>query len=313
MAQVGQLFRYPVKSMQGERVDRLEFTNGSAVGDRQWALVDSVSGVFLSAKRHGRLLEASAATANDGTVVIGLPNGEELEAADPATAASLSEWLGHDVEIRRPADGVMPAYEALADSTDEGSDTVTFAGPSTHFADFADVHVMTTASMLAAKGLHPAGDWDVRRFRPTMVLEAEGEGFVEDEWVGSRRRCDGIVRAVHEDDPLQPADALAARSRPRQRRRPCPSRRTRLLSRCLRRFPPRRARRRRRRRQPRERLILRLRNGERARYVPHTGERELQMARRRTAQMVTAMSSTDSASSQPPSIHWNDQNRLTGW
>jgi hypothetical protein len=63
---------------------------------------------------------------------------------------------------------------------------VTFAGPSTHFADFADVHVMTTASMLAAKGLHPAGDWDVRRFRPTMVLEAEGEGFVEDEWVGSR-------------------------------------------------------------------------------------------------------------------------------
>jgi hypothetical protein len=38
-----------------------------------------------------------------------------------------------------------------------------------------------------------------------------------------------------------------------------------------------------------------------------------QAARRRTSQTVAAMSSTDSASSQPPSIHWNGQNRLTGW
>jgi hypothetical protein len=29
--------------------------------------------------------------------------------------------------------------------------------------------------------------------------------------------------------------------------------------------------------------------------------------------MVAAMSSTDSASSQQPSIHWNGQNRLAGW
>jgi hypothetical protein len=36
-------------------------------------------------------------------------------------------------------------------------------------------------------------------------------------------------------------------------------------------------------------------------------------ARRRTSQTVAAMSNTDSASSQPPSVHWNGQNRLTGW
>jgi catechol 2,3-dioxygenase-like lactoylglutathione lyase family enzyme len=38
-----------------------------------------------------------------------------------------------------------------------------------------------------------------------------------------------------------------------------------------------------------------------------------QVARRRTSQTVAAMSSTDSASSQPPSIHWKFQNRLAGW
>jgi hypothetical protein len=38
-----------------------------------------------------------------------------------------------------------------------------------------------------------------------------------------------------------------------------------------------------------------------------------QAARRRTSQMVAAIKSRDSASSQPPSIHWNGQNRLPGW
>ncbi len=38
-----------------------------------------------------------------------------------------------------------------------------------------------------------------------------------------------------------------------------------------------------------------------------------QAARRRTSRTVTAMSSADSTSSQPPSIHWNGQNRLAGW
>jgi hypothetical protein len=38
-----------------------------------------------------------------------------------------------------------------------------------------------------------------------------------------------------------------------------------------------------------------------------------QAARRRTTQTVAAMRTTESASSQPPSIHWNDQNRLPGW
>src|ERR1039457_7724083 len=40
--------------------------------------------------------------------------------------------------------------------------------------------------------------------------------------------------------------------------------------------------------------------------------RMAQAARRGTSQTVAAMSSTDSVSSQPPSIHWEGQNRLLG-
>ena len=188
MAHVAALYRYPVKSMQGERVERLEFEEASATGDRRWALVDPESGLFLSAKRHGRLLEASARTEADGSVVICLPDGSELEAADPGTNACLSDWLGHVVELRRPTGATSPSYEAFDDALDEESATHAFTGSTMHFADFADVHLLTTASLLAAKALHPLGDWDVRRFRPTILVEAEGSdvGFVEDSWIGAR-------------------------------------------------------------------------------------------------------------------------------
>lgn len=188
MAYAASLFRYPVKSMQGERVERLEFAEPSATGDRRWALLDVESGLYLSAKRHGRLLEASARTEPDGAVVIRLPDGSELEAADPAASPRLSDWLGRAVELRRPTGATSPSYEGLDDALDEGSGTHTFSGSTTHFADFADVHLLTTASLLAAKALRPSSDWDVRRFRPTMLLETGDEqvGFVEDAWIGSR-------------------------------------------------------------------------------------------------------------------------------
>ena len=54
-----------------------------------------------------------------------------------------------------------------------------------------------------------------------------------------------------------------------------------------------------------ERPVVLLRGG------PQGGMR--QAARRWTSQMVVAMSSADSASSQPPSIHWKSQNRLADW
>jgi hypothetical protein len=188
MGHVNQLFRYPVKSMQGERVERLEFVGGSASGDRQWALVDTDTGVFMSAKRHGALLEAAPRTEPDGSVVIGLPGGAEVRTGDAEANGVLSDWLGHGVELRTPAEGVAPAYESLSDPTDEASETVTFHGPASHFADFADVHLLTTASLRATKALHPEGDWDVRRFRPTVLIDVgdggEAEGFLEDEWVG---------------------------------------------------------------------------------------------------------------------------------
>jgi hypothetical protein len=181
---VESVHRYPVKSMRGELPERITLENGHVTGDREWAIVDPATGFLLSAKRHGALLEASARTEDDGTVVITLPSGAEVEAPAPSAAAALSEWLGREVQIQRPGDHQLP-FELLVDALDEGSEVIPFTGPQHHFADFADVHLLTEASLRAATALHPDGDWDARRFRPTVLVSGENDGFAEDAWVGS--------------------------------------------------------------------------------------------------------------------------------
>lgn len=182
---VSQLWRFPVKSMQGAPVDELVLGADGVEGDRGWAVVDPAAGKVLSAKRWGRLLEASAAE-EGGTVVVALPDGSTHEAGDPATDAALSAWLDHDVRLVQPPPGDGLPYELPTEAWDDTSPLWEFPGPpGGPFVDLAAAHVLTTASLRAAAALHPEGDWDVRRFRPTALVEVGGDAFVEDGWVGA--------------------------------------------------------------------------------------------------------------------------------
>ncbi|MDP1819975.1 MAG: MOSC N-terminal beta barrel domain-containing protein [Acidimicrobiales bacterium] len=98
---VAELWRYPVKSMQGERVKRLAVGPGGADGDRMLAVVDPAAGKVLSAKRWADLLMASARTEGDD-VVLTLPSGAEHAASDPAVHDALSEWLELAVRLVHP-------------------------------------------------------------------------------------------------------------------------------------------------------------------------------------------------------------------
>lgn len=184
MQQVGtvtQLWRYPVKSFQGERVERLEVAAGGAVGDRTLAVVDPAAGKVLSAKRHPALLMASARL-EDQTVVLRLPDGSEHDADDPGIHQCLSDWL--DLEVRLappPADVVLP-MEMHTGMSDDTTPIFDWPGPLGTWLDLADAHWLTTASLAAATALHPEGDWDVRRFRPTALIGTPGEGWVEEAW-----------------------------------------------------------------------------------------------------------------------------------
>jgi hypothetical protein len=178
---VKELWRHPVKSLQGERVQELALAPGGAAGDRVLAVVDPAARKVLSAKRHANLLLAAARLDGD-RVVVTLPDGSEHGSDDPDVHSALSSWLGMDVRLEPPpADAVYP-MEMYTGMSDEDTPLFDWAGPPGTWVDLADSHWVTTSSLATIAGEHPDGQWDVRRFRPNGLIETAAPGYPEEGW-----------------------------------------------------------------------------------------------------------------------------------
>lgn len=191
-ARVAELHRFPVKSLQGLRPDALELTAAGVAGDRAHALVDVASGTLMSAKRWKDLFFAQG---RDDAIV--LPDGEEVALDAPDADARLSAWLGRPVRLTTTggADGEL-SYEMTFDPPDDGAEYVPIPAPAGSLVDLAPVHLVTTATLAGAAATHPELDWDVRRFRPNLLVEADVEPFGEDAWSGRRVRVGEAVLEV---------------------------------------------------------------------------------------------------------------------
>jgi len=180
------LWRYPVKSMQGESVATLELGSERIPGDREWGVRDSATGVVLTAREAPRLIHAAARLDGDG-VVVTLPDGRELREDDEHTDLALSSFVGRPVHLAHAKRDEQARFETLSEYSSGTPTMVQWASKTGSFNDGAAVHVLTTASLRAASALHPDGAWDVRRFRPNLLVEADGDGvFPEDDWSGLR-------------------------------------------------------------------------------------------------------------------------------
>ena len=182
---VAELWRYPVKSLQGERVAAAELTFRGLVGDRGRALFDLETGLGLTARRHPVLLHAAARLRDDGGVDVTLPDGSV--ATDDA---ALSSWLGRPVALRAAAEVVEPRrYENPEDVETEAADSwFVFEGSAQAFHDSVPVTLLSTASV---------GPRPVRRFRPNVVLDGGGENAL----VGGTVRIGGAAVAVTDRVP----------------------------------------------------------------------------------------------------------------
>lgn len=179
------LWRHPVKSLQGERLEVADLEGDGVVGDRRWGLRDQRTGRILTARRRPELLGASARYDGD-TPVITLPEGDTVTGPGPATDLRLSQWLASPVSLVRSLDHAPGRAEFFEDPTDDTSATVEWTMPQGRFVDAAPVLVLTTASLRTAARHYPAGAWDPRRFRANIVVGLEGDGWVEDSWVGQQ-------------------------------------------------------------------------------------------------------------------------------
>jgi uncharacterized protein YcbX len=169
-----EIWRFPVKSLLGERLDRAELGPEGVAGDRSWALFDVQTGFGLTARRVPELLFLAARLRGHGGVEVVLPDGT-VTAEDDV----LSDWAGRRVALR-PAGDVRGARRYENPSDVEAEETARwdpFAGADGAFHDNADARV----TLLSTGTL---GSWDRRRFRANVVLAGAGE----DELVGSRAR-----------------------------------------------------------------------------------------------------------------------------
>lgn len=156
---VAELWRYPVKGLRGERVDRLQVEADGGPGDRSLAVVDERG--IVTGRRKQRMIGLAATLGADGEPLV---DGSPWQA--PESAAAIREVAGSGAKLTRPLGG------------------------GGHEHDAAPILLLTDGSV-AQLG------YDRRRFRPNIYVEG-AEGPVEQSWIGRRVRVGELVLAVAE-------------------------------------------------------------------------------------------------------------------
>jgi len=202
------LWRYPVKSMMGEELNATEVRDRGLLGDRGYAVVDASDGKAATAKNprkwprlfdfRATFVEPPRPAVKLPPVRIALPDGTTVTSDQADLNEILSKALNRGVTFRAAQRGAVnseaywPDMEGL-----EHRDTVTdFTLPEGTFFDVAMVHLLTTATLDRLRELYPQGRFELRRFRPNIVLQlASGEkGFAENAWVGHTLAIGTAVR-----------------------------------------------------------------------------------------------------------------------
>jgi uncharacterized protein YcbX len=172
------LWRYPVKAMLGELLDAVEIGLSGCTGDRRWIAVDVDTSERIANKRgptDPRLRACRAELIDDSDdelpLRVTLPDGEILEGREIEEA--LSQLLERRIRFEQadtPALGRIAATGAHHDA--------------------APIHLITTSTLAHLRAIAPTSDWDVRRFRPNLILDdgTTPTAFAEDALVGGALR-----------------------------------------------------------------------------------------------------------------------------
>jgi uncharacterized protein YcbX len=208
LGSVVSLWRYPVKSMMGEELNATEVTERGLLGDRAYALVDSSDGKAATAKNprkwprlfdfRATVIEPARAAAKVPPVRIALPDGTTVTSDQGDLNQILSKALNREVTLGAAQRGAVNAEEYWPDMDGlDHRDTVTdFTLPEETFFDVAMVHLLTTATLDRLRELYPQGRFEVRRFRPNIVVQlgSSEKSFAENAWVGHTLAIGTTVR-----------------------------------------------------------------------------------------------------------------------
>jgi len=208
LGSVVSLWRYPVKSMMGEELNATEVTERGLLGDRAYALVDSSDGRAATAKNprkwprlfdfRATFIEPARAAAKIPPVRIALPDGTTVTSDQGDLNRILSKALNREVTLGATQREPVNAEEYCLDmeGLDHRDTDTDFTLPEGTFFDCAMVHLLTTATLERLRELYPQGRFEVRRFRPNIVVQLASteKSFAENAWVGHTLAIGTAVR-----------------------------------------------------------------------------------------------------------------------
>jgi MOSC domain-containing protein len=218
---VAEIWRYPVKSMGGERLARSAIAARGLHADRMWAVRDVELDTFTTARRWPVLLQCSARFVGDPTgrsagpgdvleVSITFPDGSEVSSSDTAIHDRLSELIGKPAQLEslpalsekqryRTAQATkadvrrqfaIPDGEPLPDFSvfpvRKLAELARYATPVGALYDAYPILLLTRASLRALADRSPGSRFDVRRFRPNVLIDRDGAELAEFGWCGGR-------------------------------------------------------------------------------------------------------------------------------
>jgi uncharacterized protein YcbX len=186
IGRVAALWRYPVQSLRGERVEQLTVGENMSVGDRGYGIFDPEAGhiaVSARGKRRwrplvtwsARYLAEPVADKPLPPVEITFDDGSKLRSDAPDIDAQLAARLSWDAKLVRVAESV-PAYK------------------------HAPIHALTSATLETLHRLYPSGRFEPVRFRPNVFIETEArDGFVESNWLNRTLAVGGTRLSIDEN------------------------------------------------------------------------------------------------------------------
>jgi len=228
---VAEIWRYPVKSMGGERLAQSAIATRGLHADRMWAVRDVELNTLTTARRWPVLLQCSARFAQDPAgrsagpgdvleVVVTFPNRSELSSSDPEMDHHLSELIGKPARLESlPALTEKRRYRtpqvtkadirrqfAIADGEPlpdfsmfpvrKLAELARYATPVGALYDAYPILLMTRASLRAMAGCSPGSQFDVRRFRPNVLIDRDGAELAEFGWCGGRLQAPNVTFAT---------------------------------------------------------------------------------------------------------------------
>ncbi|MDX6207540.1 MAG: uncharacterized protein QOF39_3597 [Frankiales bacterium] len=177
VGRVAALWRYPVKSMAEESLESADATWNGLTGDRRWAFIrpgrPASNFPWLTIRELPTMNQYRPATVDparpEGSqTLVRTPSGDLFDVADPA----LARELGDGISVIRQNRGVF---------------------------DWMPLSLLSTGSVASLEDLLGSG-LDPLRFRPNILVEAIGDGYPEDAWIGRTLRIGGMAMRGDERD-----------------------------------------------------------------------------------------------------------------